>query len=165
MPIRKVVIEVSDDAWAAMPAVARWMDLPSDALTAATASRIFDNLVMNAYVEASLEQASGMARPIRDTNPARELAALLDPDISLPVNVDYQPISAIVANAEEGFSVITKVWPDDPWVKKVQGMTDNQPAWKAALVTTYSVVQGEERKSAGTWELIERTYNLLQKKS
>lgn len=156
-----VLLTVDSAAWAAVPSVARWLSLPSDAQTPEVASMVFEALVMDAYMESAaghitIETSGGVDAAVQE---------LLDPSISVPITV-----RAMVKMAETTGLTLNELFdqyenedPHDIWVKAVQAKSEDNLLWRAALASTYQVIPGDERRLPTTWALIVRTYHLLKK--
>lgn len=158
----RVLLSVDSAAWAAIPAVARWLSLPSDAQTPEVASMVFEALVMDAY----LESAAGHVTIETTGGVEQAVDAILDPNIS---KKDFV-LQILVSTAQgtgltlsEHFDEFALADPLDVWIKAVEAKTEDNVLWRIALASTYRVIKGDERRLPTTWALIARTYHLLHK--
>ena len=161
MPKMKVVITVEAAIWEALPTLARYLKLPSDARTAETVTQIFDHCASELLFE------SGVPPPATKPGDSQKaLDEILDPDISVPLK-DIAAIADHPADRPtllEEFQEIATAYPQDPWVLKVLSVVDGEHEhWKMALAAVYLVIQVEDRRTIQTWDLIERTYRLMRK--
>lgn len=157
----RVLLSVDSAAWAAIPVVARWLSLPSDAQTPEVAAMVFESLVMDAYLEAAaghvtIETTGGVEQAVDE---------LLDPNISKNLTLHLLTSAGKVTGEtlSELFDRFALEDPLDVWIKAVQAKVEDNVLWRIALASTYQVIKGDERRLPTTWALIARTYHLLKK--
>lgn len=166
MPNMKVVIEVESHVWEAIPELARYLGLSSDARTANTVSEIFNAMAESTYIESQLTQDKTVGFGAHN-DALQTLNEILDPSISKEVVIrEMQGLMAIGKSLDEWFEDYHAADPTDPWITRVLGMPDGVDAvlWRLALASTYQVIKDpNERRATTTWQLIEKTYHLMKK--
>lgn len=164
MPNMKVVIEVEQEAWDAIPRVARYLELPSDAQTAKVASEIFEQLILEKDIDAKFAFGESVIGHGANNDALQTLNEILDPSISRDVVVTkIQDVMATGKTTGEWFEEYSAD-PDDLWIRNILAISENQLFWKLALVSVYQVIKDPtERRATTTWQLIEKTYHLMQK--
>lgn len=157
-----IVVTLSGQAQSVFQEVCRYMELSSDALTAPTASELFETLLMEKAIE-----AASQSNPPEDTlDTAAAMDKILDPNISVGVELTSANSSMDFEEAPVGygtaFDLLAAMNPHDQWIKQVVETKEDTELWERALVTVYRAVFGADRKDWQTWILIERTYRLLK---
>ena len=156
----RVILTVDKDLWEAVPSVARWLGLPSDALTTEVASQVFELLLGEAVMEAT----AGHTTTEMEDGVDKAVEELLDPNVSVPVTLKIMArLAGTGLTLAEMFDQYEKEDPNDIWIKMVLSKTEDPLLWRMALASTYQVVPGYERRLPETWALIARTYQLLKK--
>lgn len=154
----QVTITISDEAWNAIPMVARKLDMAEER-TPEILSEIVEILLLDQAFEAV---ANAPEVPISE-DVTKHITEMLNPNVSLNVEVTSVMKKIMPALTElEVFDRFAERFPQNPHVLRVNEQDEHPLLWKRALAIVFTNTGGD-LQDVGKWALIEKTYQLLSR--